>query len=160
MFREIARVTPGWKGLSWATLLPLGPCVSRETPLPAAFSSPAPAAAASGDGLWLLSGGTLFLQGSLSHRTAQLPSLAGRPRAFLHPAEVKRLGIADGDAISLAGPGGALQVACEADDTVPAGSVFVPYAFPDLDLNRLGAPSGAGLRVRVTRAEVGERVGA
>jgi hypothetical protein len=38
--------------------------------------------------------------------------------------------------------------------------VFVPYAFPDLDLNRLGAPSGAGLRVRVTRAEIGERVGA
>src|SRR5260221_4461442 len=63
VFREIARVTPGWKGLSWATLLPLGPCVSRETPLPAGFAAPPPAAAPTRHGPWRPPRRTPFLLG-------------------------------------------------------------------------------------------------
>jgi anaerobic selenocysteine-containing dehydrogenase len=115
---------------------------------------------ANGDGLWLLSGGTLFLQGSLSHRGALLPKLAKGARAFLHPDEAGRLGIRDGEMLELTGPAGTIRVPGATDSDVPAGSVFVPYAHAEVELNRLGIPSGAGLRVRASRAAAAEAVDA
>jgi len=38
--------------------------------------------------------------------------------------------------------------------------VFVPYAYAEVELNRLGVPSGAGLRVRASRVAAPESVGA
>ena len=38
------------------------------------------------------------------------------------------------------------------DDSVPPGSVFVPYAYAEVELNRLGAPAGGGLRVKARAA--------
>ncbi|MGH7731977.1 MAG: molybdopterin dinucleotide binding domain-containing protein, partial [Candidatus Eiseniibacteriota bacterium] len=121
---------------------------------------PSGAPAVNGDGLWLLAGGTLFLQGSLSHRETLLPKLAKGARAFLHPDEAKRLGVTDGQMIELAGPGGAIRVPGATDADVPAGSVFVPYAYAEVELNRLGGPSGEGLRVRASRVEAPETTGA
>jgi NADH-quinone oxidoreductase chain G len=153
VFREIARLVPGYKGLSWAQLLPLGPQWGAATPLVAArIELPhAEAAPASGEGLWLLSGGTLFLQGGLSYRGEQLPNLAGALKARLHPEQAKQLGIDDGEAFELAGPTGTLTLPAAFDDSVPVGSVFVPYAFRGANLNRLGAHAGSGVRVRARK---------
>jgi NADH-quinone oxidoreductase subunit G len=158
VFREIARLVPGYQGLSWAVLLPLGPTWSRPG---AARSAVAPAPDApppSGDGFWLLSGGTLFLQGSLTARGRTLPGLAGPARAGLNPGDAQRLGVAPGDAVDLAGPSGSVRLPAALDDTVPPGAVFVPYAYREVELNRLGAATGAGLRVRVSRAGAPARV--
>jgi predicted molibdopterin-dependent oxidoreductase YjgC len=162
VFREIARLVPGYQGLHWATLLPNGPAWSFERPL-----APAPGVAADGhgpagaaDGLWLLSGGVLFLQGSLSYRGQLLPKLAKHARAFLHPDEAKRLGVADEQMIELEGPAGKLRLPVALDPAVPAGSVFVPYAYREVELNRLGVPTGAGMRVRARRAAEPSPVGA
>jgi NADH-quinone oxidoreductase chain G len=152
VFREIARLVPGYRGSSWAQLLPLGPQWALETPLAPRFAAPAEGAAPRGEGLALLSGGTLFQQGSLTHRGATLVKLAGEAKAALHPEEAARFGLAEGDAIEITGPSGKLRVAVRLDDEVPVGAVFLPYALPGVDLNRLGAPSGAGLRVKVARA--------
>jgi predicted molibdopterin-dependent oxidoreductase YjgC len=152
VFREIARLVPGHHGLSWATLLPLGPAWALEPPRAAAVAPVAHEAPPAGEGLWLLSGGTLFLQGSLSHRGTTLPKLAKRARAALHPAEGRRLGVAEGDAVELAGPAGTVRLPAVLDDAVPEGAVFVPCGYADVDLNRLGAPAGAGLRVRASRS--------
>jgi hypothetical protein len=54
--------------------------------------------------------------------------------------------------MELAGPAGRLRIAAAIDEDVPEGSVFVPYAYAGVDLNRLGAPTGAGLKVRAARA--------
>ena len=165
VFREIAKVVPGYLGLHWATLLPLGPTWSFNAD--GVFDGAGARAAiapseANGkkDGLALLSGGMLFLQGNLSHRGSLLPRLAKAPRAFLHPAEAGRLGIAEGDRMSLAGPGGAIELPAALDSTVPEGSVFVPYAQAGVELNRLGAPNGSPLRVRATRVSTPQTVGA
>jgi predicted molibdopterin-dependent oxidoreductase YjgC len=155
VYREIARLVPGFAGTSWATMLPLGPQWSRETPATGgtlAAGEDGRPAAGPGDGLWLLSGGTLFLQGSLSHRTELLPRLAKGARAFLNPGEAQRLALAEGDPVELEGPAGSLRLPAALDDTVPPGCVFVPYAFPDVELNRLGSPAGAGLRVTARKA--------
>src|SRR6185436_917407 len=84
VFREIARLVPGYERQSWATLLPLGPQWSLNgKSLPARVGVRAASGGGStGEGFWLLSGGTLFLQGSLSLRTEVLPRLYKEPRAF------------------------------------------------------------------------------
>src|SRR6185295_15216422 len=109
------------------------------------------AAPAAGEGLWLLSGGTLFAQGSITGRSATLAKLAGKARAYLSPAEASRLGVVADDRVELGGPAGAIALPVELDDSVPPGAVFVPYAYAEAELNRLGAPSGAGLRVKVRK---------
>jgi NADH-quinone oxidoreductase chain G len=162
IFREIARLVPGYEGQSFATLLPLGPQWAFA-PGAAAPAAPAPAADGKGPagvGLWLLSGGTLFLQGSLSYRGRLLPKLAKHARAFIHAAEAARLGIEDGAEVELKGPAGAIRLPAAFDASVPEGSVFVPYAYAEVDLNMLGVPSGAGLKVAVRAAAVTQKAGA
>jgi predicted molibdopterin-dependent oxidoreductase YjgC len=161
VFREIARLTPGYEGQSFATLLPLGPQWSFGQGA-AAAAQPAPAMdgkGPAGDGLWLLTGGTLFLQGSLSYRGTLLPKLAKRARVFIHEAEAKRLGIEDGAEVDLKGPAGTMRLPAALDASGPEGSVFIPYAYSEVDLNTLGVPSGAGLKVAV-RAAATQKAGA
>jgi anaerobic selenocysteine-containing dehydrogenase len=150
---------PGFQGSSWATLLPDGMTWSAPRVAGSLVHADG-AAAAPGEGLWLLSGGVLFAQGSLTARSATLAKLAGEARAFVAPAEASRLGLAAGDRVELAGPAGALALPVQLDDSVPPGAVFVPYAFAGAELNRLGAPSGAGLKVKLRKVAATAQVGA
>jgi NADH-quinone oxidoreductase chain G len=170
VFREIARLVPGYAGLSWGALLPLGVQWSKGTTEPAAargglggwqpVSPPAPAAErAAADGLWLLSGGVLFQQGSLGHRIELLAKLAGEASARFHPAELERLGLAVGDSVVLEGPAGSITLPAAVDESVPPGAVFVPYAYRAVELNRLGSPAVAGLRVTARVAAAARRAG-
>jgi NADH-quinone oxidoreductase chain G len=161
VFREIARLVPGYEGFSWATLLPLGPqWASNPARVAASMLPAADERPAAGEGLWLLSGGVLFQQGSLGHRVELLTRLAGAATARLHPDELRRLGLVAGDAVLLEGPGGSLTLPAAVDESVPTGAVFVPYAHRDVELNRLGSPVGAGLRVKARKAGGAARAGA
>ncbi len=159
VYRELARLVPGYAQTSWATLLPDGVAWSA-TRVAGSLAYHEGAGPAAGDGLWLLAGGTLFAQGSLSARSATLAKLGRGPRAFLGAADAARLGLAAGDSVELAGPAGTLVLPFEQDDCVPANAVFVPYALAGDGLGRLGAPSGAGLRVKVRRVTATATVGA
>jgi len=151
VYREIARLVPGYERTSWATLLPLGPQWSfgPRALMPAvAPSRDGVPPAGPADGLWLLAGGTLFLQGSLSHHTAILPRLAGATRARFHSSDAQKLHLAEGDRVTLTGSSGrSLEIEAAIDDSVPAGSVFVPDSQLGVDLNVLGAAAGSGRRV-------------
>ncbi|MEQ1831961.1 MAG: NADH-quinone oxidoreductase subunit NuoG [Candidatus Eisenbacteria bacterium] len=157
VFREIARLVPGFQGLSYATLLPDGAVLGEARVAERIVAVDAPSTPAAGDGLWLLSGGTLFADGSQSSRSNTLSKLAGVSRARLSPAEASRLGMAAGDRVELTGPAGAVTLPLEIDDSVPAGAVFVPYA--GAELNRLGTPGGSGLRVTARKAAAAAPVG-
>ncbi len=159
VFREIARVVPGYQGTSWAALMPDG-LQWTGTRLAGSLAHASGTSGAAGDGLWLLAGGTLFAQGTLSARSATLSGLAKAPHAFVAPAEASRLGLAAGDRVSLDGPAGSLVLPLEIDDSVPPQAVFVPYALAGRGLGRLGAPQGAGLKVKVRKVAATETVGA
>jgi formate dehydrogenase major subunit len=94
----------------------------------------------------------LFLQGSLSHHGRLMPKLAREARATLHPDEAARLGIGEGEPLELAGPGGQITLPVAINSSVPAGSVFVAYAYASVELNRLGLLGNAPLRVKARRA--------
>jgi predicted molibdopterin-dependent oxidoreductase YjgC len=157
VFREIARTVPGFTGLSHATLLPDGALLSG-TVVSAQVKPVEGTASPAGEGLWLLSGGTLFADGSLSSRSATLAKLAGGVRARISPAEASRLGLVANDLVELTGPAGAVSVAVEIEDSVPAGALFIPAA--GAELNRLGVPSGGGLRVKLRKVAGAATVGA
>jgi predicted molibdopterin-dependent oxidoreductase YjgC len=157
VWREVQRVVPALQGLGWAMLMPLGPQWSSAPRVAASVAPALASSSATGEGLWLLAGGTLFAQGSLGARAETLAKLAGAARAFLNPGEASRLGLAAGDHVELTGPAGALSLPAEADDSVPPGAVFVPYALVEPGLNVLGAPKGAGLRVQVRKAARAEK---
>jgi predicted molibdopterin-dependent oxidoreductase YjgC len=159
VYREIARLVPGYHQTSWAALMPDGVAWSAA-PVAGSLAYMDGGAPAQAGGMWLLSGGTLFAQGSLSARSATLANLAKGPRAFLGAADAARLGLAAGDRVELAGSAGTLVLPFELDDSVPANAVFVPYALVEGGLGRLGAPAGAGLRVQVRKVAATERVGA
>ena len=162
VLREITRLVPGYPGLGLARLIPDGATWTAEAPLAAAIAAPgaAPVPVAKPDGLALLSGGALFVQGSLTQRGETLAKLAGAARAWLHPEEAGRLGLAAGDAVELAGPAGAVTLEAAIDDAVPPGSVFVPYAQRGVRLNALGAPGAGVFAVRARRASAAQPVGA
>ena len=153
VFREIARVVPTCRGILWATLFPDGTVWNQERVAPR-LELPAESRPARGDGLALLSGGVLFLQGSLSHHGRLLPELAREARATLHPEEAARLEVAEGDPLELTGPGGRITLPAGIDASVPAGSVFIPYAYAAVELNRLGLAGAAPVRVQARRAAV------
>ena len=60
--------------------------------------------------------------------------------------------MSEGEPLELVGSAGSIVLPAGFDDGVPAGSVFVPYAYPGVELNRLGTPQGPGLRVRAHKA--------
>ena len=150
VFREIAQLVPTCHGMLWATLLPEGVTWSQQRLAPG-VSMPAEPSPAAGEGLALLSGGVLFLQGSLSHHSRLLPHLAQQARAYLHPEEAARLEVGEGEPLELAGPAGRITLPAALDASVPAGSVFVPYAYPAVELNRLGLMASAPTRVKARR---------
>jgi formate dehydrogenase major subunit len=161
VFRELARLSPILKGVSLAALLPLGPqwpVGGAAALLPARLTAPAASDGpplAAGE-LWLLSGAVLFQHGTLGQRSELLRRLAGRAAAFLHPAEAQALGVAAGNALELAAGPGRIVLPVQIDDAVPRGAVFVPYAFPEVEINRLGFPEAAGRPVRARRAAAAE----
>ena len=96
----------------------------------------------------------------MGERCSSLAKLAKHARVFVSPAEASRLGAVAGDMLELEGPGGAIALPVEIDDSVPPSAVFVPYAYAEAGVNRLGAPKGAGLRVKARKAATAAKAGA
>ncbi|MBK7367890.1 MAG: NADH-quinone oxidoreductase subunit NuoG [Candidatus Eisenbacteria bacterium] len=159
VFREMSRLVPVWQGMSWASLLPNG-AQWNVTRVAGSLGYAEPDAKAAGDGMWLLTGGTLFAVDGVGERCSSLAKLAKHARVFVSPAEASRLGAVAGDMLELEGPGGAIALPVEIDDSVPPSAVFVPYAYAEAGVNRLGAPKGAGLRVKARKAATAAKAGA
>jgi len=60
--------------------------------------------------------------------------------------------------VRLATASGQVELPAALDESVPEGSVFVPYAYAGVELNRLGAPANGGMKVRASRVMVSETV--
>ena len=152
VFREIARLVPGYEGLSWASLLPLGPPWASEPAGSPRRCGRRPTAARGRRGALAALGRHAVPAGEPRppHRAAREAGRA-RPWRACTPTSCARLGVAAGDALVLEGPGGSLTLPAAADEDVPPGAVFVPYAHREVELNRLGSPTGAGLRVKARR---------
>jgi formate dehydrogenase major subunit len=79
--------------------------------------------------------------GAMSRRAAVLDSLEPGPVACLAAEEIARLGIAPGDRVRVTTRRGSVVLAARADEAVPAGVVFIPFAYVEAAANLLTNPA-------------------
>jgi formate dehydrogenase major subunit len=79
--------------------------------------------------------------GSMTRRAANLAAIEPAATASLARTELARLGLAAGDMVRLTTRRGSIELAARADDAVPAGAVFVPFAYAEAAANLLTNPA-------------------
>ncbi|MBW4933039.1 formate dehydrogenase subunit alpha [Marinobacter sp. F4206] len=79
--------------------------------------------------------------GAMTRRSRVLDEREPEAAAFLAPSELERLGVASGENIHIATRRGSITLAARADQTMPEGMVFVPFAFVEAAANVLTNPA-------------------
>ena len=79
--------------------------------------------------------------GAMTRRSRVLDEREPEAAAYLAPAELARLGIAPGEAIQVATRRGSITLTARADQAMPEGMVFIPFAFVEAAANLLTNPA-------------------
>ncbi|HXX82600.1 MAG TPA: formate dehydrogenase subunit alpha [Casimicrobiaceae bacterium] len=78
--------------------------------------------------------------GSMTRRAEVLDSIEPAPVASMHPADLGAMGVAPGNAITVASRRGSITLAARADDGTPRGAVFIPFCYYEAAANLLTNP--------------------
>ena len=78
--------------------------------------------------------------GAMTRRASNLDAIEPVATAQLNPMDIRKFGIEPGDAVRIATRRGTIQIAARADAAVPAGVVFVPFAYVEAAANELTNP--------------------
>ncbi len=79
--------------------------------------------------------------GSMTRRSQVLDALEPSAVATLSPGELRRLGIAPGEALTIATRRGTITLAARVDPLMPDGMVFVPFCYVEAAANMLTNPA-------------------
>ncbi|WP_349343249.1 formate dehydrogenase subunit alpha [Marinobacter sp. MMG032] len=79
--------------------------------------------------------------GAMTRRSRVLDEREPEAAAYLAPAELERMGVAPGNDIQIATRRGTITLTARADQTMPEGMVFVPFAFVEAAANVLTNPA-------------------
>ncbi len=143
IFAEMRRVIPGLE-------------LDRPYPLPRRAPQVEPPDLTvpdeAGEGLVVVPEVRLYRQGEMAERCRGIPDLIGEPYAVLHPEDVARLGIRDGEGVELEADGVRAAVRCRLSRTTLPGQILVPIGFREIPLSRWGVFRRV-VRVRVRALE-------
>ncbi len=190
---EIASVCPDWAGVSYDALRAAGSLqhpVTAEEPAGTAMMYQTRFMTPSGRAQFLaiatqaptlepnpefpfvaLTGRTRF-HWQTATTTRRCPDLNDRdPHALaaLHPDDLARLGLAEGEWVTISSPNGQITLRVEASKRVHAGQIFLPMHFREAAVNRLvdktvdprsGTPGFKHLIARIERADLASVAGA
>jgi formate dehydrogenase major subunit len=78
--------------------------------------------------------------GAMSRRSTALDALEPEANASLHPATLRRLGVAPGETLRIETRRGAIEIMARADRAVAEDMVFVPFAYVEAAANVLTNP--------------------
>ena len=70
----------------------------------------------------------------------------------MNPADAEKLGLADGQKVKLSNSAGAVAGPVKVSGKVPAGLLFVPYHYADLDIQQLISTESNCVAVEATKA--------
>jgi formate dehydrogenase major subunit len=79
--------------------------------------------------------------GAMTRRAGVLDALEPVPTASLHRDELARLGLTDGDVLTLETRRGSVRFLARLDDGIPKGTVFVPFCYVEAAANVLTNPA-------------------
>src|SRR5665213_2942972 len=155
IFAELAQVMPSFNNITWNRLLREDsvtyPCDAEDRPgneivfgdgfptasgrarlVPASIIPPAEEPDADYP-LVLTTGRQLELwhTGAMTRRASVLDEIEPEAVASLAPSELRRLGIASGDAVKITTRRGHIELKARADSNVAPGMVFVPFCFAE-----------------------------
>lgn len=95
----------------------------------------------------------LFDRGVRMSHNAHLAELAVEPNARMHPVDGEKLGLTDGDSVTITATakGNSIRATIKFDELVAHGTVVMPLGFPKLPVHNLDANLLNGLAVTVSR---------
>jgi len=79
--------------------------------------------------------------GSMTRRAAVLDAIEPTASATMHPGDLVALGIAAGEVVTVRSRRGEVTLQVRADDGMPAGAVFIPFAYHEAAANLLTNPA-------------------
>jgi anaerobic selenocysteine-containing dehydrogenase len=80
-----------------------------------------------------------------------LPGLAPDPFAEINPADAVKLGIGEGDLVTVGTARGALNLTARVTTDVPSGSVFVPSGYNEAPVSALWSEGVSVVSCKVSR---------
>jgi NADH-quinone oxidoreductase subunit G len=150
--KEIADVAPAYAGISWDLLEwdePEGAVVpygEADQPLAYVPSDDTSARSRRPSGSFALHyARTMYDDGVLVRNSLSLPNLAPGGAAHLHPSDAKKLGVTEGDRLSIRSESGSAVLPVAIDQSLVSGVVYVPFNQPGVP--SLGAPATVDLEV-------------
>jgi formate dehydrogenase major subunit len=78
--------------------------------------------------------------GAMTRRASTLDALEPEAVASLHPADLRRMGVAPGEAIRVSTRRGTIELMARADRAVAEGMVFIPFCYAEAAANLLTNP--------------------
>ncbi|HET8830605.1 MAG TPA: formate dehydrogenase subunit alpha [Casimicrobiaceae bacterium] len=78
--------------------------------------------------------------GSMTRRSRSLDAIEPFPVASMNSADLRALGVAPGETITIASRRGSVSLYARADDGTPCGSVFIPFCYYEAAANLLTNP--------------------
>jgi formate dehydrogenase major subunit len=79
--------------------------------------------------------------GSMTRRASVLDALEPEAVVSMHPLDMRALHLAAGDTVTVASRRGDVGITVRADEGVPPGSIFIPFAFYEAAANKLTNPA-------------------
>ncbi len=142
VLNEIARVVPSYRGLSFEAMGEHG--WQHQEPPPATRRTlvrvEAGAAPTSSEyPLTLMTGRLLYDRGPRLRRSGRIQNLVPDGYVMLHPADAQKLGLADGDDVSVVSAHGQLDSRTAVSDEIVPGVAFVPCNLETTPLSTLYA---------------------
>jgi NADH-quinone oxidoreductase chain G len=158
---EIARVLPGYRGLDSTALgeagwqRPLAQVATRRsfvrvepgpTPVRSDLTGVDPDYP-----LTLITGRLLYDRGTLLRRSTWIQNLVPEAFVLVHPSDAEKLGLADGDHVSVVSARGRLGLTVRVGDEVVPGVAFAPLNLSDAPLSVLAADHRTLPQVRIRK---------
>ena len=163
VMREIASVTPSWRGVTYAGLRPAGlqyPVPSADAPgTPYLFGERFPTADGrarfipveylapeelpDADYPFVMNTGRQMYHwhtGTMTRRSEGLDAREPVPVADIHPADAVALGVRDGDTVRVTSRRGSILIGARTSDRQAPGQIFIPFHFREAAANLLTNP--------------------
>jgi formate dehydrogenase major subunit len=78
--------------------------------------------------------------GSMTRRASVLDDLEPEAVGYVSPGDLRKLGLRAGDRMRVTTRRGAIELKARVDDAIPAGMIFIPFAFAEAAANVLTNP--------------------
>jgi NADH-quinone oxidoreductase chain G len=151
---EIAKALPGYRGLDTTTMgqegwqRPVPPAAMRRSLSLVEQSVPKPDADYP---LTLVTGRLLYDRGTLLRCSERIQNLVPGAFVMVHPSEAEKMGLTDGDDVSVVSATGRLGLKVRVSDEVVSGVAFAPLNLSEAPLSVLFADGWTLPQVRITK---------